>query len=107
VHVADDLSAKYPAAWPARVRIELGNGTVLAGGSDYPRGNPENPVTTPELEEKFLALVAPRFGPDVAARAVAAVFALTESADIAGVFPALLGVWSQHFEDGLAATPHA
>jgi 2-methylcitrate dehydratase PrpD len=61
VCVAPDLSAKYPAAWPTRLRIETSDGP-LCGSSDFPRGNPENPVTTQELADKFVALVAPRFG---------------------------------------------
>jgi len=77
VSVADDLSAKYPAAWPVRLAIELNDGTVLRGAADFPRGNPENPVTTEDLEAKFVALVTPRFGDDVARRGIA----LTRSLD--------------------------
>jgi 2-methylcitrate dehydratase PrpD len=83
VVVADDLTAKYPAAWPTRLTIELVDGTVLRGASDYPRGNPENPVTTAELEAKFIALVAPRLGDDVAKRALALVRALDTCEDMA------------------------
>ena len=72
VTVADDLTAKYPAAWPARVKVTLENGEVRAGGADYPRGNPENPVETGELREKFRGLVEPRFGPETVERAFAA-----------------------------------
>ena len=62
VTVKPELTAKYPEAWPARVSVRLENGNVLRGASDYPRGNPENPVSTEALEEKFLALVGSRFG---------------------------------------------
>ncbi|MDQ6831112.1 MAG: MmgE/PrpD family protein [Gemmatimonadota bacterium] len=86
VTVADDLTAKYPAAWPARLAVTLRDGAVLRGASDFPRGNPENPVTTTLLEEKFLALVTPRFGADVAARALAAVRSLDSCADMARAF---------------------
>lgn len=61
ITVNDGLSTLYPAAWPARLTLTLDNGTRLYGGSDYPRGNPENPVTTVSLEEKFRTLVAPRY----------------------------------------------
>ena len=60
VTVANDLTSKYLNAWPARVSIVLADGTRLRGASDYPVGNPENPVTTSQLEDKFVALVAPR-----------------------------------------------
>lgn len=70
VTVADDLTAKYPAAWPARLTITLMNGETLQGAADFPRGNPENPVSTQELEDKFRGLVAPRFGIAAAGRAI-------------------------------------
>jgi 2-methylcitrate dehydratase PrpD len=59
VVVADDLTAKYPAAWPTRLTVKLDDGKTLHGSADYPRGNPENPVSTAELEEKFKRLVWP------------------------------------------------
>jgi 2-methylcitrate dehydratase PrpD len=70
VTVADDLTAKYPAAWPARLTITLTNGETLHGAADFPRGNPENPVSTQALEDKFRGLVAPRFGIAATARAI-------------------------------------
>jgi 2-methylcitrate dehydratase PrpD len=82
VAVAGDLTAKYPAAWPARVTVTLRDGTRLCDASDYPRGSPENPIDRRELEEKFTALVAPRFGPDAATRAVAFIDGLREAPDV-------------------------
>jgi 2-methylcitrate dehydratase PrpD len=70
VLVAEELTAQYPAAWPARLSVTLADGTMLKGSSDYPRGNPENPVSTEGLEEKFASLIAPRFGEAVARRAI-------------------------------------
>jgi 2-methylcitrate dehydratase PrpD len=89
VHLADDLTAKYPAAWPARLAIELNDGQVLRGAADFPRGNPENPVSTEELEAKFVALVAPRFGADVAQRGIALIHAIDRCDDMATLFPDL------------------
>jgi 2-methylcitrate dehydratase PrpD len=66
VTVADDLTARYPAAWPARVRLTLGAGDILQGASDYPRGNPEYPISTSALEDKMVGLIEPRFGASVA-----------------------------------------
>jgi 2-methylcitrate dehydratase PrpD len=88
--VADDLTAQYPAAWPARVSITFNDGTALAGSVEYPRGNPENPVSTAELEDKFLGVVGTRFGADVAARALEAVRNVGSSPDMAGTFRDLL-----------------
>jgi 2-methylcitrate dehydratase PrpD len=82
VVVADDLTAKYPFAWPTRVRITLTDGTTLTGAADFPVGNPENPVSTPQLEEKFMGLVAPRWGHDAATRAVKLVHRLPTIRDM-------------------------
>jgi 2-methylcitrate dehydratase PrpD len=86
VTVENDLTAKYPAAWPGRVTVTQRDASVLAGASDYPRGNPENPVSTEVLEEKFLALIEPRFGADFARRAVETVRQLDSFPDMALVF---------------------
>jgi 2-methylcitrate dehydratase PrpD len=103
VVVADDLTSMYPAAWPARVRIEMRDGTVVSGAANYPRGNPENPVSTEELERKFRSLVAPRFDADTAERAIAAVRELPACTDLADLFPALFSGWTRLTK---AAPPH-
>jgi 2-methylcitrate dehydratase PrpD len=90
VAVADYLTAKYPAAWPSRLRIVLAGGRVLEGGADCPRGNPENPVSTAELREKFGALVGERFGDDVVWRALETLRGLRTRRDMADAFSELL-----------------
>ncbi len=86
VTVEQDLTNMYPAAWPARVAVTLRDGKVLRGESRFPRGNPENPVSTAELEEKFVRLVGPRYGDAVAERALAVVRSITTRADMATAF---------------------
>lgn len=76
VEIAPDLTANYPARWSARLELTLADGTMLSGGADYPRGNPENPVSPELLEAKFRDLVAPSYGAALAERAVAAVRAV-------------------------------
>jgi 2-methylcitrate dehydratase PrpD len=100
VTVADDLTAKYPAAWPTRVTFTFGDGHTTARASDFPVGNPENPVSTEQLEEKFTSLVAPRFGDDVARRAIEVVRSLESVGDVEDVFRDLL-VRSEHREASL------
>jgi 2-methylcitrate dehydratase PrpD len=95
VTVADDLTRKYPAAWPARVRLTLksggpNDGAVVCGVSEVPRGNPENPVSTCQIEEKLLALVGSRIGRDVADNALRAMRALEACPDMAELFHDLL-----------------
>jgi 2-methylcitrate dehydratase PrpD len=90
VTVADDLTARYPAAWPARVTLTLADGSRLCDASDYPRGNSGNPISTRALEEKLVALVAPHFGSACANAALAAIAALPASPDVSRVFRRLL-----------------
>jgi 2-methylcitrate dehydratase PrpD len=91
IAVADDLTAKYPRAWPVRIAVKLEDRTVLKGASDYPRGNPENPVSTEGLESKFVDLVTPRFGAEFAMRALEAVESIAGCSDMAEVFRGLEG----------------
>jgi 2-methylcitrate dehydratase PrpD len=86
VRVAEDLTQKFPSAWPARLVITLRDGSKFSGSSDYPRGNPENPVSTQQLEEKFLALVGSRFGGDTASAALQATHALEDCEDMSALF---------------------
>jgi 2-methylcitrate dehydratase PrpD len=86
VVVADDLTRKYPAAWPVRLTLKLRDGTSERGASDCPRGNAENPVSTEELERKFCALVGSRFGEDTARSALTALHSMERCADMAALF---------------------
>jgi 2-methylcitrate dehydratase PrpD len=86
VVVADDLTMKYPAAWPVRLTLKLRDGTSERGASDYPRGNAENPVSTEELEQKFTALVGSRFGDGTVHLALAALHSMERCVDVATLF---------------------
>lgn len=101
ISVADDLTAKYPAAWPARLTIAclgeadgeggLNGGAIERAASDYPKGNAENPVSTEELEKKFSALVGSRFGRHTADAMLAALHSIDRSRDMADLLaPALV-----------------
>jgi 2-methylcitrate dehydratase PrpD len=90
VVVADDLTAKYPAAWPTRLTVEMSNGLTLNGAADFPRGNPENPVSTKELEAKFMRLVAPRFGRKVTELGAKLALSVADCADMYADFAAPL-----------------
>src|SRR5579885_1221716 len=70
VKVSDEFTGKYPAEWTSRVTIVFANGSKAEGSNRFPRGNPENPVSTKELEDNFTSLAAPRFGGKAAQRAI-------------------------------------
>lgn len=86
VVVEDDLTNMYPAAWPARVTVTLDDAIPHRGEAKFPRGNPENPVSTRALEEKFRSLVEPRYGSELAEQALAAVRGLRSCDDMAVAF---------------------
>ena len=56
VAVANDLDGLLPAAWPARVRVVMGDGEQLEETVRYPRGDPENPLSWDDLTDKFMSL---------------------------------------------------
>jgi 2-methylcitrate dehydratase PrpD len=55
IRVASDpgLTGAYPRKWPARVTIILKDGRRLDGANEYPKGDPENPLSERELITKF------------------------------------------------------
>lgn len=58
VELDEDLDHRYPAEWPTRLVITLLDGATLRELVTLPKGDPENPLTEAELEEKFRRLVA-------------------------------------------------
>ena len=90
VTVAQDLTAKYPDAWPVRLAVTFDDGTVLRHAADFPRGNPENPAPAGVLEEKFVSLVGSRIGAQTARRALDAAHSVETCGDMAEVFCDLL-----------------
>lgn len=52
--IADpELSKLYPDKFPAHVVVTLKNGSKLEATHYYPKGDPDNPLTPEELENKF------------------------------------------------------
>jgi len=90
VSVAPDLSARYPGEWGTRLTWRLRDGSAHMLGAAFPRGNPENPVSTAGLEAKFGALVAPRYSPTLVEQALALVRQLPAVPDLAAAFGVLV-----------------
>lgn len=61
-----ELDAQHPELWPARVEISTIAGDVYEGFSGYPMGDPENPVSREQLEQKFLTMASQPWGIDKA-----------------------------------------
>ena len=62
IHRDAALSARYPAGIPNRLTIKLADGKSLVKEVEFPRGHAKNPMTDEEVEQKFRALVEPRYG---------------------------------------------
>jgi 2-methylcitrate dehydratase PrpD len=56
--------ANYPDHYSATVTITMNDGKEYKSHIDYPKGDPENPVSKEELEEKFRVLAGKAIGKD-------------------------------------------
>ncbi|MED4584935.1 MmgE/PrpD family protein [Brevibacillus choshinensis] len=56
VSVDPAIHARYPEKWEAAVELELADGSTLQQHTEYPKGDPENPVKYEEIVQKFRAL---------------------------------------------------
>lgn len=90
VQVAPDITAKYPQEWGTRLTFTLNDGQAETCTSAYPRGNPENPVSTTALEDKFRTLVVPRYDAQIAEDAINLVREISQIDDMADGFGRLL-----------------
>jgi 2-methylcitrate dehydratase PrpD len=50
------INDNYPQQWGAAVEVNLKNGETIKKQTDFPKGDPENAVTSDELLEKFMNL---------------------------------------------------
>lgn len=53
-----EVDAAYPARWLGRVSVTTTDGRTLSAAIDEPKGDPGNTLSRPELEAKFLRLLA-------------------------------------------------
>ncbi len=56
--IEPSIEARYPREWPAKVRVRLLNGNTLEAETSHPKGDPELPLSSGEIEGKFRALAA-------------------------------------------------
>jgi 2-methylcitrate dehydratase PrpD len=67
------LDAQFPERWPAEAQLVLRDGRVLMARIDFPKGDPEQPLTWTELEDKFRALTSSTVTADGQGRVIEAV----------------------------------
>jgi 2-methylcitrate dehydratase PrpD len=71
-----ELDKVFPKRWPASVSVVTKGGHEFKTRIDYPKGDPENPLTWEELIQKFKDLTAPIFEESVQLQIVDLVRAL-------------------------------
>ncbi|MDZ7760514.1 MAG: MmgE/PrpD family protein [Desulfovermiculus sp.] len=54
-----EIEKDFPKKWPASVQISTKQGLFYTVRIDYPKGDPENPLSWSELEDKFHELLKP------------------------------------------------
>ncbi len=74
----DGLDALYDEKWPAIVEVQTTDGRLLTARRDLMKGEPEDPVSDPELKRKFLSLATDAVSADRAEEIWQAVFRLDE-----------------------------
>jgi 2-methylcitrate dehydratase PrpD len=82
----EELETLHPARWPARVEITTKSGRVYSGRTDFPRGDPENPVAADELAAKFHTLADGPWGAGKTSFLEQAVLSLEAVTDIRKLF---------------------
>lgn len=87
LEVDPEMDSRHPELWPSVVRIGTVRGQVLEGQTDYPRGDPENPLSARELEEKFMGLAAGPWGESRAERILELCRSLAAVSDISSALP--------------------
>ncbi|MCL4488280.1 MAG: MmgE/PrpD family protein [Chloroflexi bacterium] len=90
VAVDADLNAQFPAKTIARVTVQTTRGTQQLT-VEYPRGNPENPLSDAELETKFRMLTEDIIGSERSEKLRAAIQALPDAPNVSVLTRLLAG----------------
>ena len=77
-----ELDGEFPRKWPASVTITTKDGQSYSSKVEYPKGDPENPLSWEELIEKFKYLVRPVFSDQKTEEIVRAVRSLEAESDM-------------------------
>ncbi len=81
--VADpEIERVFPALQRAIVRIQTVDGREFTKQLDYPKGDPRNPLTDKEIEEKFEALAEPVMSQQARRRALDAIWSLEKQSTV-------------------------
>jgi 2-methylcitrate dehydratase PrpD len=85
----EDIEKEFPKKWPARAMITTRSGKRFSTKIEYPKGDPENPLTWQELIDKFTGLAAPVYSNERISEIIAAVRALENDDKLKHLFKLL------------------
>lgn len=76
------LTALYPAKFPARVTITLTDGSSFQETVMFPKGDPQDPLSREELDAKFHDNAGSLLGGEQTARLLSAIYALPDATSV-------------------------
>ncbi len=88
IEIGDEFEERFPAAWGARVEVRMEDGAVLDAEVKYPKGDPENPLTSTELYEKYADLAKVALDDTKTALVGKRIMHLEQVSDISDLFEA-------------------
>ena len=80
-----EIEKAFPALQRVIARIQTVDGREFSKQLDYPKGDPRNPLTDEEVEEKFEALAEPVMSRDTRRRAMDAIWNLEKQSSVAEI----------------------
>ena len=80
-----EVSALYPEKWPAIVHITDKSGREYSGRTDYPQGDPENPVSQEQLQQKFRQLAGLHYDLETVEGLILSISELEKVTDLSGI----------------------
>lgn len=86
LEVDDALDALHPAKWGAAIEMATRSGRTCSARTDFPRGDPENPVDDGVLVSKFRLLARESWGEEKVSALTRAVMNLEKVEDVALLF---------------------
>jgi len=89
VRADPEIEKVFPALQRVRVTLHTTDGRQLVRELDYPKGDPRNPLSDLEIEEKFDALADPVLGPAARRRVKDAVWGLEKERSVRGLMQLL------------------
>ena len=86
LEVDDECESLHPAKWGAKVEIVTGTGKRYFARTDFPRGDPENPLDDEKLISKFCRLAGHSWSKEKVETLLDAALNLECVEDVAGLF---------------------